>query len=72
MAAEGNVADTIREAIEENAKAGLKSASVDGNSATALDIAQQIEADRYLADKTAAGRNHFGLRMVKLQAPGAG
>lgn len=62
---------TIQDAIEETAK-GPAQVSIDGNTMTAQKIADQIAADRYLAAQQAASRNHFGLRFVKLQPPGAG
>lgn len=66
------MADTIADAIGESAKAGVASATVDGNSMTAVDIAKQIEADRYLAANRAATKNHFGCYYVRLIPPGAG
>jgi len=62
---------TIQDAIEETAK-GPAQVSADGTTVSAQKIADQIEADRYLAAKTAAARNHFGLRFVRLEPPGAG
>ena len=62
---------TIQDAIEETAK-GPAQVSADGTTVSAMDIAKQIEADRYLAAKTAATKNHFGLRFVRLEPPGAG
>jgi len=62
---------TIQEAILDTAR-GPASAASDGHSATAQDIAKQIEADRYLAGQTAAAKNHGGFRFRKVQAPGAG
>jgi len=62
---------TIQDAIEETAK-GPARVSVDGTTVDAQKIADQILADRYTAGKTAASRNHLGLRFVKLVPPGAG
>lgn len=39
--------------------------------ATEHSLRELIEADRYLASKRAASRNHLGLRFVKLRPPGA-
>jgi hypothetical protein len=46
--------------------------SVDGTAVDAQDVSKLIEADRYLAGKRAAAKNHLGLYFVKLQPPGAG
>lgn len=59
----------LEDTIEENAK-GPKSVSNDSGSATAHDLSQQIEADRYLNSKKAAKKG-LGLRHVKLIPPGA-
>ncbi|MBT9156524.1 MAG: hypothetical protein DDT37_01510 [Firmicutes bacterium] len=48
------------------------SVSVDGSSVTAQRVADQIKADRYLDGQRAVTKNHFGLRFVKLEPPGAG
>jgi hypothetical protein len=62
---------TIEEAIEK-AALGPATVTIDGQTVTAKDIAQLIEADRYLAAKTAATKSHFGLRFTKLVPPGTG
>jgi hypothetical protein len=73
------VADTVQEAIEQTAKAGVESVSVDGQTAKAIPLAQLLEADRYLAGKTAlTGTNANGgprsgwgmLRPAKVVPPG--
>jgi hypothetical protein len=66
------MADTINEAIEDAAKAGLSKVTVDGRTAEAMPVADQIAAQRYLDSRTAAARNHFGLSFVKIEAPEAG
>ena len=63
--------ETIREAIEENAK-GPKKVTVDGQTVEQHSIKEQIEADNHTAAKTATSKSHFGLRMTKLVPPGAG
>lgn len=49
-----------------------KSATVDGVSATAQDVDAIIKIQDRAAAKTAASRNHFGLRLAKIEPPGAG
>jgi hypothetical protein len=66
------MADTIQHAIEESAKTGIASASVDGNSVTAMSIDDQIKADHYTGAKVAAAKNHMGFYFFKIEAPGAG
>ena len=63
---------TILEAIDTNAK-GPASATVGGDSVTAKDISQLIEADRYVKANTSASTNpQFGLRFASMKPPGAG
>ena len=59
----------IAAAIQTNA-AGPKSASGDSGSMTQHDLTQQIEADKYVAGKTAMAKPNRGLRFTKLLAPG--
>ena len=66
------MADDINEAIEESAIAGIQSISVDGVQTQKMTLDEQIKAARYLASRTAAAQNHFGLRFVKLVPPGGG
>lgn len=66
------MASTIPEAIAENAIAGVKNVTVDGVSATAMSVDEQINAAKYLAGQDAVAQNHFGLRFVKLVPPGGG
>ena len=54
-----------------DAAAGPKSASVDGNSTTARDLRELIEADVHVAKKTAAASTGCGLKMLKIVNPGA-
>lgn len=65
------MADNISDQIEEVAL-GPKQVSVDGTTVTSQDVADLIEADKYLSAKRAAAKNHFGLRFVKLEPPGTG
>jgi hypothetical protein len=65
------MADNVEDQIEEVAL-GPKQVSVDGTTVTAHDLPALIEADKYLASKRAAAKNHFGLRFVKLEPPGTG
>lgn len=64
------MADDLDETIEENAKGPAK-ASGDTGSVEQHKLAEQIEADRYLASKDAAKKPNRGLRFNKLVPPGA-
>jgi hypothetical protein len=64
------MADEIRDAILSNAQ-GPKSVSGDGGSVQAHDLGEQIEADRYLSERTAVGTTRRGLRFSKMVPPGA-
>lgn len=61
---------TIQDAIEQNAL-GPSEVSTSAGRVKQHSLQEQIEADRYLRDQTAAGRNHRGLSFVKLIRPGA-
>jgi len=63
------VADELEQAIRENAQGPAK-ASGDAGSVEQHALAEQIEADRYLASKAAA-RKGLGVRMTKVVPPGA-
>ncbi|MEX2388788.1 MAG: hypothetical protein WD534_12995 [Phycisphaeraceae bacterium] len=60
-----NLDSTIRTNVE-----GPAEASVDGQSVKQHRVADQIEADRYLASKQAA-KQGLGVRMTKVVPPGA-
>lgn len=60
---------TIEDAIRDNA-VGPKKAQGDSGSVEQHSIAEQIEADRYLASKEAA-KQGLGIRMTKVVPPGA-
>jgi hypothetical protein len=62
---------TIADALEQTAL-NPKSARVDNNRVEAHDIGDLLEALRHESAQSAASKNHFGLRMVKIEAPGAG
>ena len=64
--------ETIDDAIKSVAKSMVQSSSENGRSVTRMNIKDMIEADRYLAGKTAAAKAHFGLRMTKCIPPGGG
>jgi hypothetical protein len=64
--AESDVSNAIKQAAQAPA-----SVNIDGNSATAQDLAKQIEADRYLAANQGVAKRHRGLRFTKLAAPGS-
>ena len=62
---------TIRDAIDGLATTGVQRAAVDGQSVDAVPIRDLIEADKYRAANAAAQRNHRGLFLTKIRAPGA-
>jgi hypothetical protein len=70
--AEDEQIDTIQDAIESIAKNMVQSSSENGRSATRIPIRDLIEADRHIAQKSAASKPHFGLRFTKLIPPGGG
>lgn len=63
------MADELANVIRENAE-GPAEASVDGQSVKQHSLADQIEADRYLAAKDAA-KKRLGVRMTRVIPPGA-
>ena len=63
------MAEALEQTIRENA-AGPKKAQGDAGSVEQHDLADQIEADRYLASKEAAKRG-LGVKMTKAVPPGA-
>lgn len=63
---------TIEDAIETTALGMTSSESENGRSMTSIPIKDLIEADRYLASKRAAAKNHFGLRRTQAVPPGGG
>ena len=63
--------NNLNQSIADNA-AGPAKASGDSGSIEQHSIADQIEADRYLASKAATKRSDRGLRMNRLSPPGAG
>lgn len=64
------MANDVEKAIQENAK-GPKRAKGDSFEMEQHGLADQIEADRYLASKQAAKAKGLGVRMSKLVPPGA-
>ncbi len=62
--------DELEQAIKDNA-AGPAKASVDGQSVEQHGLRDQIEADRYLASKEATRKKGLGVKLVKLEPPGA-
>lgn len=65
----GVVADLSNE-IETSAQ-GPKRASGDSGSVERYSLQEQIEADRYLAAKSASKRADLGIRIMKTTPPGA-
>jgi hypothetical protein len=61
----------LSDTIETLAEGKIASSTIDGNSATAQPIAGLIQADQYLAAKTAASKRRRGIRFSKIINPGA-
>lgn len=65
------MADTIADKIEEQALAGVQSASSDGVSVQATPIKDLIEADRYTKGKTGAAAGvPWGIRLGTIVSQG--
>jgi len=64
------MADDLKDKIRENAQGPAKVAG-DAGSVEQHKLADQIEADKYLASKEAAKTKSRGLRFNKLVPPGA-
>lgn len=64
--------ETIEEAIEAAAVGMVKRTKEGDREQENFAIKDLIEADRHLANKRAAAKSHFGLRMTKLIPPGGG
>lgn len=64
------MSDNLEDKIIENAMSP-KSAEVDGQKVEQHSLTEQIEADRYLANKRAAKSRSFGLRIGKMVHGGA-
>jgi transposase len=64
------MADDIEQSIRENAQRPAKT-SVDSVNVEQHSLADQIEADRYLASKQATRSKRLGLRFTKVIPPGA-
>ena len=62
---------TIADAITQTAL-NPKVASTDKGRVEAHDIGDLLDALGRESAQTAAAKNHFGLRMMKIKAPGAG
>ena len=62
---------TIADALEQTSL-NPKSASTDKGRVESHDISSLLAALNHEAAQTAASKNHFGLRLIKLEAPGAG
>jgi hypothetical protein len=63
----GDLSDTI-----ETAATGPLRVRTDGTEAEQHKLTDLIEADRYLAAKQSAAKNHLGIRFTKICPPGAG
>jgi hypothetical protein len=63
--------DDLEQQIRENAS-GPKVAKGDSGSMEQHNLPDQIEADRYLASKKAAGGTGLGVKVSRMIPPGAG
>ena len=61
--------DDVQSAIQQNVQ-GPSSARGDSGEVQQHAPESQIAADKYLSANQGAGKNHGGIRMVKLQASG--
>lgn len=57
--------------VIEDAASAPKETSVDGTTVKEHDLADLIEADRYLKQAAATARAHGGVRFSKIVSPGA-
>jgi hypothetical protein len=64
------MADDLEQSIRESAQQPAKT-SVDSVNVEQHSLADQIEADRYLASKQATRSKRLGLRFTKVIPPGA-
>ncbi len=62
---------TIADALEQTAL-NPRSAGTDKGRVESQDILSLLAVLRHESAQSAAAKNHFGLRIVKLEAPGAG
>jgi hypothetical protein len=58
--------DAIDAAIEEQAAAGIQSASADGQLVSAIPLKDLLDARDRIAAREAAAQPHFGIRTVRL------
>jgi hypothetical protein len=63
--------ETIEDALEQ-AALNPKVVSTDKGRVESHDLSDLLAAAEHEAAQTAVSRNHFGLRMVKLEPPGGG
>ena len=62
---------SISDALEQTAL-NPKSASTDKGKVESQDIGDLLDVLRHESAQTSASKNHFGLRIVKVDFPGAG
>ena len=62
---------TIADALEQTAL-NPKSVSTDKSRVESQDIGDLLAALRHESAQSAASKNHFGLRFMKIESPGAG
>ncbi len=68
---DGMADETIADAIERDAIAGVQKVTVDGTSVEAMSIDDRLKAARYLAQQSGSAQNHQGLRFTRLIPPGS-
>lgn len=61
----------VENSLRQAAVDGVASATTDAGTVTTHSLRDQIEADRYLRSKDAAGGKRRGLRISRLVPPGA-
>lgn len=64
--------ESIEDAIEAQALRGIKKGAEGDRNFEFMSIQELIEAEQHIANKRAAAKPHFGLRMTKIIPPGGG
>lgn len=70
--AEPEIPETVAEAVEIAAKGMVKSSKEKDSEVEYFSPRELIDADNHLANKAAAAKAHFGLRMTRCIPPGGG
>ena len=64
-------ADSIEDAVAEDAESGIASVTVEGETVTMADPMKRLDVADRLRRTNAAAQPHFGLRNTRLIGPGA-